>query len=321
MNGSRRRNACAGCCRSRTKRSPIFRRNCVMPPRDISTARATAAVPQRRCGRIEKERPRSPNRHLMLSASRLHAAFFTLNARGVAHLPDRDTAIFANSCKIYLMAATDITQITPAGSRLRLGALEIWRQRELLYFLTLRDIKIRYKQTLIGIAWAVLQPVLTTVIFTAIFSGWARFDTNDIAYPLFAMTGLTLWLFVQNAVSMASNSFVNNTNLVTKVYFPRLIVPLAATLAALFDLVFSIAVLAILMIYYKAVPNAAILLVPVFVVLAVLLAASVGTLLSALNVRFRDVKFAVPFFLQVWMIASPVFYPASMIPEKWRLIF
>ncbi|MBV6495998.1 MAG: hypothetical protein JFAIHJKO_01113 [Pyrinomonadaceae bacterium] len=241
--------------------------------------------------------------------------------RAGVHLPDRDTAIFANSCKIYLMAATDITQITPAGSRLRLGALEIWRQRELLYFLTLRDIKIRYKQTLIGIAWAVLQPVLTTVIFTAIFSGWARFDTNDIAYPLFAMTGLTLWLFVQNAVSMASNSFVNNTNLVTKVYFPRLIVPLAATLAALFDLVFSIAVLAILMVYYKAVPDAAILLVPVFVVLAVLLAASVGTLLSALNVRFRDVKFAVPFFLQVWMIASPVFYPASMIPEKWRLVF
>lgn len=219
------------------------------------------------------------------------------------------------------MAATDITRITPSGSRLRLGAGEIWRQRELLYFLTLRDIKIRYKQTLIGVAWAVLQPVLTTVIFTLIFSGWARFDTSDIAYPLFAMTGLTLWLFVQNAVSMASNSFVNNTNLVTKVYFPRLIVPLAATLATLFDLIFSIAVLAVLMIYYRVAPAAEILLVPVFMALAVVLAAAVGTLLSALNVRFRDVKFAVPFFLQVWMIASPVFYPASMISEKWRLIF
>lgn len=219
------------------------------------------------------------------------------------------------------MAATDITRITPSGSRLRLGAGEIWRQRELLYFLTLRDIKIRYKQTLIGVAWAVLQPVLTTVIFTLIFSGWARFDTSDIAYPLFAMTGLTLWLFVQNAVSMASNSFVNNTNLVTKVYFPRLIVPLAATLAALFDLIFSIAVLAVLMIYYSAIPSPQILLVPVFMIFAFVLAAAVGTLLSALNVRFRDVKFAVPFFLQVWMIASPVFYPASMISEKWRLIF
>ncbi|MCZ2390565.1 MAG: ABC transporter permease [Acidobacteria bacterium] len=219
------------------------------------------------------------------------------------------------------MAATDITQITPAGSRLRLGVAEIWRARELLYFLTLRDIKIRYKQTAIGIAWAVLQPVLTTLIFTAIFSGWARFDTNDIAYPLFAMTGLTLWLFVQNAVSMASNSFVNNTNLVTKVYFPRLIVPLAATFAALFDLVLSIVVLAALMAYYKAMPGVALLAVPAFLALAVILAAAVGTLLSALNVRFRDVKFAVPFFLQVWMIASPVFYPASMIPEKWRLIF
>lgn len=219
------------------------------------------------------------------------------------------------------MAATDITRITPSGSRLRLGAGEIWCQRELLYFLTLRDIKIRYKQTLIGVAWAVLQPVLTTVIFTLIFSGWARFDTNDIVYPLFAMTGLTLWLFVQNAVSMASNSFVNNTNLVTKVYFPRLIVPLAATLAALFDLIFSIAVLAVLMIYYSAIPSPQILLVPVFMIFAFVLAAAVGTLLSALNVRFRDVKFAVPFFLQVWMIASPVFYPASMISEKWRLIF
>ncbi|KXK05452.1 MAG: polysaccharide/polyol phosphate ABC transporter permease [Acidobacteria bacterium OLB17] len=214
------------------------------------------------------------------------------------------------------MAATDITQITPAGSRLRLGVAEIWRARELLYFLTLRDIKIRYKQTAIGIAWAVLQPVLTTLIFTAIFSGWARFDTNDIAYPLFAMTGLTLWLFVQNAVSMASNSFVNNTNLVTKVYFPRLIVPLAATFAALFDLVLSIVVLAALMAYYKAMPGVALLAVPAFLALAVILAAAVGTLLSALNVRFRDVKFAVPFFLQVWMIASPVFYPASMIPEN-----
>jgi len=214
-----------------------------------------------------------------------------------------------------------MTRILPRGAFSVQGLTEIWAYRELLYFLTLRDIKVRYKQTLIGVAWAILQPVVSTVIFSLIFTGWARFETGDTPYPLFAMCGLTLWLFNQNAVSISSSSFVNNTNFVTKVYFPRLIVPLASTFAALFDLLFSIAVLAVMMAYYRVAPSASAVAAPLFLLIALVSAAAMGILLSALNVRFRDVKFAVPFLLQVWMIASPVFYPASMISAKWRLVF
>ena len=219
------------------------------------------------------------------------------------------------------MTSSEFTNIKPGGSIASLDLAEIWKYRELLYFLTLRDIKIRYKQTLIGIAWAVLQPVLTTAIFTVIFSTFARFETGNIPYALFALSGLIIWLFVHTSISLASNSFVNNTSLVTKVYFPRLIVPIAATLATLFDLLFGVAILVILMIYYGVFPTSQLTAAPIFVFLAVVLAVAVGTLFSALNVRFRDVKFALPFMLQVWMIASPIFYPVSLLSEKWRLVF
>lgn len=214
-----------------------------------------------------------------------------------------------------------ITLIKPGGRWFELNLAEIWAYRELLYFLTWRDLKIRYKQTAIGIAWAVLQPVVTTALFTVLFSSFARFDTNDVPYPLFALSGLIIWLFVHTAISMASTSFVNNTNLVTKVYFPRLIVPVAATLATLFDLIFGIGLLILLMLYFGAAVTMLIFLAPVFVVLAFVQAAAFGTLFSALNVRFRDVKFALPFLLQVWMIASPIFYPTSILTEKWKLFF
>jgi lipopolysaccharide transport system permease protein len=217
--------------------------------------------------------------------------------------------------------SAEVTYIKPGGSVASLDLGEIWKYRELLYFLTLRDIKIRYKQTLIGVAWVVLQPVLTTAIFTVIFSTFARFDTKSVPYPLFALSGLGLWLFVQTSISLASNSFVNNTSLITKVYFPRLIVPLAAALATLFDLLFSLAILVILMFYFGVAPTAQIIAAPIFVFLTLVLAVAFGTLFSALNVRFRDVKFALPFMLQVWMIASPIFYPASLLSEKWRLVF
>lgn len=214
-----------------------------------------------------------------------------------------------------------LTTIKPGGGLALIDLAEIWRYRELLYFLTWRDVKVRYKQTLIGVAWAVLQPVLSTAIFTLLFSSWVKFDTKDIPYPLFALCGLMLWLFNQNAVSIASSSFVNNANLVTKVYFPRLIVPLAAALAALFDLLFSLVILVGMMVVYGVVPGNNLFAAPLFMLMAFVTASAVGTMLSALNVRFRDVKFAVPFLLQVWMIASPVFYPASIVSEKWRLIF
>lgn len=219
------------------------------------------------------------------------------------------------------MDQLETTTIKPRGAWIELGLKELWAYRELLYFLTWRDVKIRYKQTAIGIAWAILQPVLTTAIFTVLFSRFVNFDTGSIPYPLFALSGLLIWLFVHTAISMASNSFVNNTNLVTKVYFPRLIVPIAATLAGLFDLLFSLAILIILMVYFATPVNAQIFLAPLFLFLAFVQAVAFGTLFSALNVRFRDVKFALPFLLQVWMIASPVFYPSNILSEKWRLVF
>ena len=213
------------------------------------------------------------------------------------------------------------TYIKPGGSVAALELGEIWKYRELLYFLTLRDIKIRYKQTVIGIAWVVLQPVLTTAIFTVIFSTFARFDTGNVPYPLFALSGLSIWLFVQTSISLASTSFVNNTSLITKVYFPRLIVPIAAALATLFDMIFSIGILVLLMFYFGVAPTTQLVAAPLFIFLAVVLAIAFGTLFSALNVRFRDVKFALPFMLQVWMIASPIFYPTNLLSDKWRLVF
>jgi lipopolysaccharide transport system permease protein len=218
--------------------------------------------------------------------------------------------------------STQVTFIKPAGGWLSLDLGDFWTYRELLYFLTWRDVKVRYKQTAIGVLWAILQPVLTTVIFTVIFSTLARFESPSAPYPLFALSGLMLWLFVFNSISFAANSLVGNSNLVTKIYFPRLIVPVSATLSGLFDLLFSFAVLAALMIYYVSKSAIAlswqIALTPVFVVLAVLLAVSLGNLFAALNVRFRDVKFALPFALQVWMFASPVFYPPEILSERVR---
>lgn len=213
----------------------------------------------------------------------------------------------------------DVTYIKPHGAWFHIDLKELWSYRELLYFLTLRDIKIRYKQTAIGILWAVLQPVLTTAIFTVIFSTFARFDTQAVPYPLFALSGLMVWLFVQTSVTMASNSFVGNQNLVTKVYFPRLIMPVAAALAGLLDLLVSLLILIVMMMYFGTVLTWRIVFVPVFLILAIILTLAFGTLFSALNVRFRDVKHALPFILQIWMIASPIFYPATLLSEKWRL--
>jgi len=219
------------------------------------------------------------------------------------------------------MRDVKITEIQPGGSWFRLDLKEIWAYRELLFFLTWRDVKIRYKQTAIGVFWVILQPVLTTAIFTIIFSKFARFETQDVPYTLFVLSGLLIWLFVHTSVSMASMSFVNNVNLVTKVYFPRLVVPIAAAFGSLLDLLFGFAILAIVMIYYGTLLTTQILFAPLFVLISVILAVALGTLFSALNVRFRDVKFALPFLLQVWLIASPIFFPTTILPQEWKMIF
>lgn len=219
------------------------------------------------------------------------------------------------------MPEINIVKIKPDSSRFNLDLKDLWIYRELLYFLTLRDIKVRYKQTAIGVLWAILQPVLTTAIFTVIFSQFARFESLQVPYPLFALSGLLLWLFINTSVTTASNSLVGNANLVTKIFFPRLIVPVAAVLSGLIDLALGFLLLVGLMIYYGIEPTWQIALAPVFIGLTILLALSFGTLFSALNVRFRDVKFALPFALQIWMFLSPIFYPSSVLSEKWRTLF
>ncbi len=205
-----------------------------------------------------------------------------------------------------------------SGVQLNLG--DLWAYRELLYFLTLRDIKVRYKQTLLGATWVVIQPLFMMLIVTLVFNRFARLDAGEMPYPLFAYAGLLLWVFFSNAVTNGTNSLTSNTNLITKVYFPRLFVPAAAVGAGLVDLGIASFVLAALAAYYGVTLTMNALLLPVFVVLATLLALGVGVLVSALTVKYRDLRHALPFVMQFWMFASPVIYPSSIVPERWRWI-
>ncbi|MFN2530017.1 MAG: ABC transporter permease [Pyrinomonadaceae bacterium] len=197
---------------------------------------------------------------------------------------------------------------------------EIWRFRELLYFLTWRDIKIRYKQTAVGAAWAIIQPLFAMLLFTLFFGKLARIPSDNVPYPLFAYAGLLPWTFFANAVTNSSNSLVGSSSLITKVYFPRLIIPIATVAAALVDLAIAFVLLIPLLFYYRVAPGPSIVVLPVFIVLTTLLAIAVGLLSAALNVRYRDVRYALPFLIQMWLFASPVIYPLSMLPRRWRWV-
>lgn len=195
---------------------------------------------------------------------------------------------------------------------------EIWTYRELLYFLTWRDVKVRYKQTALGATWAILQPLFMMVIFTIFFGRLAGVATNGIPYPVFALAALVPWTFFANSVTASANSLVGSANLITKVYFPRLIVPTAAMLAALIDFFLSFVLLAVLMVFYRVVPTTQILLLPVLILLTGAFALAVGIWMSALNVKYRDVRFALPFLIQLWLFVSSVIVPSSAVPQKWR---
>jgi len=195
---------------------------------------------------------------------------------------------------------------------------DIWAYRELLFFLTWRDVKVRYKQTALGAAWAILQPLFMMVIFTIFFGRLAGVGSSGIPYPLFALAGLVPWTFFANALTASGNSLAGSANLITKVYFPRLIVPAAAMLAGLVDLLLSFLLLSLLMLYYRVSLTAHILLLPVLVLLTALFALGVGTWMSALNVKYRDVRFALPFIIQLWLFVSSVILPSTSIPQKWR---
>jgi lipopolysaccharide transport system permease protein len=211
--------------------------------------------------------------------------------------------------------------IDSEGPGFRLGLAELWRYRELLYFLTLRDIKLRYKQTLLGAAWAILQPLCAMLLFTLVFGRLARLPSDNIPYPLFAYAGLVPWTFFANAITNAGNSLVGSTTLVTKVYFPRVIIPAAPVLAGLVDLAIALLLLVPLLFYYQITITWNLLFLPVFICMAALLAFGVGMLLAALNVKYRDVRYALPFLVQLWLFASPVIYPLSLMPAKWKWIF
>jgi len=211
------------------------------------------------------------------------------------------------------------TVIQPRKGFWDLDLKSLWEYRELLYFLVWRDVKVRYKQTALGIAWAVLQPLMATFIFTIFFGRLARIPSDGVPYPVFAMVALVPWQFFANALTQSSNSLVASQNLITKVYFPRLVIPLGTVIAGLVDFFFAFVILIGMMFYYGIKPGASILVLPLYVLLAILSALAAGLWLSALNVQFRDVKHTVPFLSQFWMFATPVVYPSSLVPAKWRV--
>ncbi len=210
---------------------------------------------------------------------------------------------------------TELTLIKPSRGWPRLNLGEVWRYRELLFFLVWRDVKVRYKQTLLGAAWAILKPFLSMVIFTVIFGNFAGIPTDNAPAPVFYYTGLLPWLLFQDGVSKAAASLVSGRNLVTKVYFPRLVIPTAAVFAGLVDFLIASAVLGGIMLYFGVRPQIEVLYLPLFAILALVTALGAGFWLSALNVTYRDVGYVTPFILQAWMYASPVIYSATLIPS------
>jgi lipopolysaccharide transport system permease protein len=198
---------------------------------------------------------------------------------------------------------------------------ELWNYRELLTSFTMRDIKIRYKQTALGFLWAIIQPLFMMLIFTIIFGGFAKIPSDDIPYPLFSFAALLPWMLFSEGLSRSTMSMVVNSNIMTKVYFPRLIMPISGILSPLVDFAVSIVILVILMGYYGFVPTINVIFLPLFILLALATSLGAGLWLSALNVKYRDFQYTVPFIVQLWMYASPVVYPASMIPAAFRPLY
>jgi lipopolysaccharide transport system permease protein len=214
-----------------------------------------------------------------------------------------------------------VVRIRPSSGWRALDLGELWDYRDLIFFLAWRDVKVRYKQTTLGVAWAILQPVVAMAIFTVFLGGLVHVPSDGLPYALFAFVGLLPWTYFANAATGASSSLVANTNLVSKVYFPRLAIPIAAVLAGLVDLAIGLAMLVILLTVFGIHPGMSVLLLPAFVGLMVLTALAVGVWLSALDVQYRDVRYAIPFLIQVWLFATPVVYPASVVPDQYRAIY
>lgn len=211
--------------------------------------------------------------------------------------------------------------IEPGKGWVSLKLNELWVYRELLYFLTWRDVKVRYKQTALGAAWAIIQPLFTMLVFSVFFGRLAKIPSDGIPYPLFSFAALVPWTFFANGLGQASNSLVGNSNLLTKVYFPRLVIPISTVISGFIDFALSFAVLLLMMVYYGKMPTLNVIWLPFFLLLALITALGVGLWMSALNVEYRDVRYVVPFITQFWMLATPIAYPSTMLSEPWRTIY
>jgi len=198
---------------------------------------------------------------------------------------------------------------------------DIWRYRELFYFLSWRDILVRYKQTVIGVAWSVIRPVLTMIVFTIIFGKIAKLPSTDAPYPILVFTALLPWQFFSNALQESSNSLISNSSMISKIYFPRIIMPVSSMIVALVDFAISFVILGIIMIFYRFIPSWKIIFMPLFLLLAILVSTGAGLLISALNVKYRDFRYIVPFIIQFGLYISPVGFSSDTIPSKWRIIY
>lgn len=196
--------------------------------------------------------------------------------------------------------------------------MELWKYRELLYFLAWRDVKVRYRQALLGVAWAVIQPLFAMIIFTLFFGRLAGMPSDGIPYPLFSFCALVPWTYFSSTLAQAGNSLLSNSNLITKVYFPRVLLPTASAVSGLLDFGVGSAFLAMMMVYYGARPGWTLLLFPLFLLLMMALVVGVSMLLAALNVRYRDVKYALPFVIQLWLFVTPIIYPATFVPARFQ---
>ncbi len=220
-----------------------------------------------------------------------------------------------------LARQTETIHIRPSTGLAALNLRDLWTYRELVFFMIWRDVKVRYKQTLLGAAWAVIQPVLTMLVFNFIFGTVAKVPTEGIPYPIFSYTALLPWGLFSTALNNASRSLTANQNMVTKIYFPRLVLPLASVLGGLVDFAIAFLILIVMMIYYKVSPTPAIWTLPLFIILTVVTALGVALWLSAINVQYRDVNYVLPFLTQFWLFLTPVAYSAKVISDKWQLVY
>ena len=217
--------------------------------------------------------------------------------------------------------AVPTLRIAPSKGWVPLKLRELWEYRELLYFLVWRDVKVRYKQTALGAAWAIIQPFFTMLVFSIFFGSLGKMPSDGIPYPIFAFAALVPWGFFANGLSQSSNSLVGSSHLITKVYFPRLIVPLGSVFSGIVDFLVAFAVLLAMMLYYGLLPSINVLWLPLFVLLALVTSLGVGLWLSALNVEYRDVRYIVPFLTQFWLFVTPIAYPSSLLRQPWRTIY